>query len=85
MSLGLKMAQTLISECPRHEGNFDCTPFCNICEGDQEYNPSDTLPCVACYDQINKDIYIEELGFCVDCSHDYFDGKLDPVTFERLK
>ena len=24
-------------ECPRHEGNFDCTPFCNICEGNQEY------------------------------------------------
>ena len=23
-------------ECPRHEGNFDCTPFCNICEGNQE-------------------------------------------------
>ena len=25
-------------ECPRHEGNFDCTPFCNICEGEQEYD-----------------------------------------------
>ena len=25
-------------ECPNHEGNFDCTPFCNICEGEQEYN-----------------------------------------------
>ena len=23
-------------ECPRHEGNFDCTPFCDICEGEQE-------------------------------------------------
>ena len=23
-------------ECPRHEGNFDCTPFCRICEGEQE-------------------------------------------------
>jgi hypothetical protein len=25
-------------ECPNHEGNFDCTPFCNICEGEQEYD-----------------------------------------------
>lgn len=23
-------------ECPNHEGNFDCTPFCKICEGEQE-------------------------------------------------
>lgn len=23
--------------CPNHEGNFDCTPFCPLCEGDQEY------------------------------------------------
>lgn len=24
-------------ECPKHEGNFDCTPFCNVCEGEQVY------------------------------------------------
>jgi hypothetical protein len=24
-------------ECPNHEGNFDCTPFCPLCEGEQEY------------------------------------------------
>jgi hypothetical protein len=23
-------------ECPNHEGAFDCTPFCNVCEGEQE-------------------------------------------------
>jgi hypothetical protein len=23
--------------CPNHEGNFDCTPFCSLCEGDQEF------------------------------------------------
>ena len=23
-------------ECPNHEGAFDCTPFCNLCEGTQE-------------------------------------------------
>jgi hypothetical protein len=30
-----------VIECPRHEGNFDCTPFCNLCEGEQEYNSED--------------------------------------------
>jgi len=23
-------------ECPNHEGAFDCTPFCKVCEGAQE-------------------------------------------------
>jgi hypothetical protein len=22
--------------CPNHGGNFDCTPFCETCEGNQE-------------------------------------------------
>ena len=30
-------------ECPRHEGNFDCTPFCNICEGEQEVSMDSLL------------------------------------------
>ena len=24
------------TECPNHGGAFDCTPFCNVCEGNQE-------------------------------------------------
>lgn len=27
---------TMMKVCPNHEGNFDCTPFCNLCEGEQE-------------------------------------------------
>jgi hypothetical protein len=23
-------------ECPNHEGSFDCTPFCKLCNGNQE-------------------------------------------------
>lgn len=23
--------------CPNHDGAFDCTPFCEICAGEQEY------------------------------------------------
>ena len=33
----------MMIECPRHEGNFDCTPFCNICEGEQEYNSEELV------------------------------------------
>lgn len=29
-----------IVECPNHGGSFDCTPFCEVCEGQQEYTPT---------------------------------------------
>ena len=28
---------TPATPCPRHEGAYDCTPFCDVCEGEQEY------------------------------------------------
>jgi hypothetical protein len=27
----------MMTECPKHEGAFDCTPFCEVCGGEQEY------------------------------------------------
>ena len=27
-------------ECPNHGGSFDCNPFCDLCEGEQEYTPN---------------------------------------------
>lgn len=27
-------------DCPNHEGGYDCTPFCRICEGNQGYCPT---------------------------------------------
>ena len=33
----------VIVECPRHEGSFDCTPFCGICEGEQEVSMDSLL------------------------------------------
>ena len=30
-----KLTQTV--ECPEHNGAFDCTPFCNVCNGEQEF------------------------------------------------
>ena len=29
--------------CPNHEGSFDCTPFCRLCEGNQETSLSELL------------------------------------------
>jgi len=26
-----------MTECANHQGGYDCTPFCNLCEGNQEY------------------------------------------------
>lgn len=30
----------ILIDCPAHEGAYDCTPFCAICEGEQAYDPS---------------------------------------------
>ena len=44
-------------ECPNHEGAFDCTPFCNICEGEQEYF---ALPSYSMLNGISPKILKEE-------------------------
>jgi hypothetical protein len=44
-------------ECPNHEGAFDCTPFCNICEGEQEYF---VLPSYSMLNRISPKILKEE-------------------------
>ena len=31
------MMKIVLTECPRHGGAFDCTPFCEVCSGNQEY------------------------------------------------
>jgi hypothetical protein len=30
------LPQLAAKECPNHQGGFDCTPFCPLCEGSQE-------------------------------------------------
>jgi hypothetical protein len=30
-------------ECPNHKGSFDCNPFCQACEGEQEFCPCNVL------------------------------------------
>ena len=73
--------------CPNHEGAFDCNPFCRICEGNQEYEPYGYLPCIRyhhCDTYVEEDVWHEELGFCIECSHLYFDQKIDPFTLEEI-
>ena len=74
MTIGEKIA------CPNHEGAFDCTPFCELCEGNQELIKPETMSCVYCPEQVEFDIWVEELRMCVDCSHKYFDGEIDPYA-----
>lgn len=53
--------------CPKHEGAYDCTPFCRVCEGEQGYCPTcepivDTCNCLC-----GCDVPLD-WGTCVDCS-----------------
>lgn len=75
-----------ITECPNHGGSFDCTPFCHICEGNQEYESDGTLPChrfATCGTVVEEDIWREESGFCQPCQSLYYDHKLNPYTLEE--
>ena len=72
MSVGQDTIVGMMTECPRHEGAFDCTPFCNVCEGEQEYEYTETRPCRDCQTPVDTDIWFEELEMCVDCSNKYF-------------
>lgn len=35
--------RTIDIECPNHNGSFDCTPFCRLCEGNQETTLDDIV------------------------------------------
>ena len=32
-------------------------------------------PCKDCFTPVNAEVYDEELGFCLDCSNDYWEHK----------
>ncbi len=36
-----------------------------------------TKACTYCEVQIDAEIWEEELGMCVECSHKYYDGEMD--------
>ena len=46
-----------MEECPNHEGAFDCTPFCSLCEGEQFYYP---LPSYSMLTHIRPSMLSEE-------------------------
>lgn len=52
----------MIIECPRHEGSFDCTPFCDICQGRQEYKTEGRNP------ETNKRHTGEQSKICLVCA-----------------
>jgi hypothetical protein len=88
MSEATDTIETMIKECPQHNGSFDCTPFCRICEGEQEYESNGYLPCNRfghCGTNVEEDIWQEELGFCQPCQSMYFNQELDPFTLDRIE
>ena len=59
--------------CPKGEDTFDCTSFCDICEGEGEYEYTETRPCVYCQAPVDHDTWLEEQEMCLDCSNKYYD------------
>jgi hypothetical protein len=62
----------MMTPCPNHEGAYDCTPFCDVCEGEQEYLYTATRPCTGCGVAVGHDVWFTELGMCLDCSNAYW-------------
>ena len=72
----------MIKDCPNHEGAYDCTPFCRICEGEQEYESIGYLPCQnfgQCGTNVEEDIWMEEVGLCLECSNKYWNHEIDLI------
>jgi len=63
---------TIMAECPNHEGAFDCTPFCDVCEGEQEYPWTPFRKCNDCDTDVEHDVWFTELGMCLECSNKYW-------------
>jgi hypothetical protein len=65
---------TELLECPRHGGSFDCTPFCDLCEGNQEYDPDETQG--HCSETLQDGVFIYKSRFtgtviarCENCDY----------------
>lgn len=41
-------------------------------------------PCIYCKVEIDSDIWQEELGLCLDCSHAYFNHQIDLIGVQCL-
>jgi len=65
--------------CPKHNGAFDCNPFCDFCEGEGEYcRICNALEIVLADLEHNN---AHTLGLMLDYQ---FNGALDPVKDELM-
>ena len=64
--------------CPEHDGGFDCTPFCRLCEGDQEFCPS----CEVMTNEHWEKIYLPMTNHLTNegLSYETYGDELDYVT-----
>ena len=72
----------MIKVCPNHDGAYDCTPFCRICEGEQEYESTGYLPCQNfgnCGTVVDEDIWEAECRLCLECSNKYWNHEIDLI------
>jgi len=66
--------------CPKHEGAYDCTPFCEVCEGEQEYTAPERylqFPCMRC-EKPATELYE---GVCSPCMEGWWDDYLTSRVF----
>jgi hypothetical protein len=54
--------------CPNHEGAYDCTPFCEICAGEQHYLASQVTSCSVCGDELDQETGYHILNSQIICS-----------------
>ena len=72
----------MIKVCPNHDGAYDCTPFCRICEGEQEYESTGYLPCQNfgnCGTVVDEDIWEAECRLCLECSNKYWNHEINLI------
>ena len=43
------------------------------------------VPCIECHDLLDPYIAVEELGYCVTCSNNYFDHKERVAQIDNLR
>ena len=71
-------------DCPKHEGAYDCTPFCPLCEGEQEIEVSELTHCIECLERLTTDEETLETGRCEYCQRQYEKQNYDPM-YEDLE
>jgi hypothetical protein len=50
-------------ECPNHQGGWDCSPFCKLCGGEQEYETNEERG-TSKMNETETKLYLASCDFC---------------------